>query len=184
MESAEEETLLLYVTSVLQACGLNWTELYLKSQLSDQLLEPFLYGEVDFFCNHPQFDQNLVFDCINEVLLEVIDHYFQVCPRVSFTKPMIRPIPSLKDAILEVWERVRWHLLLPMPLPRTLDKIVGKDMAKNENWMDLRPDAESIGFDMGDEILDDLIEEFTDEILSSYASSSAKIKESEVNISL
>lgn len=176
--------MLLYVTSVLRACGLNWNELYLKSQLSDQLLEPSLYGEVDFFCNHPQYDQNLVFDCINEVLLEVIDHYFRFCPRLSFTKPIIRPIPSLKDAIREVWELVRWHLLLPMPLPRSLDQIVRKDMAKGGNWMDLRPDTESIGFEMGDEILDDVIDDYVDESLQSlYASSFAEIKESGDNIS-
>ncbi|KAK4769798.1 hypothetical protein SAY87_030330 [Trapa incisa] len=182
-ESAEEETLLLYVTSVLQALGLNWTELYLKSQLSDQLLEPSLYGEVDFFCDHPQFNQNLVFDCINESLLEVIDHHFRLWPRVSFTKPMIRAIPSLKDAILEVWERVTWHLLLPMPQPRTLEQVVRKDMARNESWMDLRADSEGLGFDMSDEILDDLMEELSDESLHSlYASSSTGVIENEDNI--
>ncbi|XP_031398850.1 uncharacterized protein LOC116209370 [Punica granatum] len=180
----EEETLILYIRSVLRACGLNWNELYLKSQSSDELLEPSSYGEADFFCNCPQYDQNLVFDCINEVLLEVCDDYFRFCPRVSFVKPIIRPIPDLKDAIHEVWERVRWHLLL-MPQPQTLDQIVRRDMAKGDKWMDLRPDTESIGFETGDEILDDLIEDYVGESLESlYASSFAEVIESGDNTGL
>ncbi|KAK4746476.1 hypothetical protein SAY87_012788 [Trapa incisa] len=182
-ESAEEEGLLLYITSIMPACGFNWTELYLKSKLSDQLLEPSLYGDVGFFCDHPQLDQNLVLDCINEALLKVIDRYFQLCPRVSSTKAMIRAIPSLKDAILEVWERVNCHLLGSMPLPPTLDQVVRKDMARNESWMELRPDTEGLVFDMGGDILDDLTEEFADETLQNlHASSSMEIIENEDNI--
>lgn len=161
---------MLYVRSVLRACGPNWNELYLKSQSSDELLEPSFYGEVDFFCNHPQYDQNLVFDCINEVLLEMIDQYFRFCSLVSFIHPIIRPIPNLKAATCEVWKRVHWHLLLPMPLPRNLDQIVQKDM-KSEKWMDLRAGTDSIGFEMGDEILDDLIEDYVDEKMQSLHSS-------------
>lgn len=164
----EEEELWLYVMSVLQECGLNWNELYLKSQSSDQLLEPSLYSDTDFFSNHPWYDQSLVFNCINEVLLEVIDHYLRFCRWVSFVKLVIRPIPSSKDAIHEVWERVRWHLHLQKPLPQTLDQIVYMDMAKSEKWMDLRHDIESIGFEMGDEIFDDLIEDYIDESLPCF----------------
>lgn len=176
MGTEEGDILLLYVRSVLQACGLNWNELYLKSQSSLELLEPSFYGATDFFCNHPQYDQNLVFDCINEVLLEMIDHHFRFCPLLSFTKPIVRPIPDLKDATGEVWQQVYWHLL-PMPLPRTLDQIVHRDM-NSEKWMDLRAGTEGIGFEMSDKILDDLIEDCVDENMHSLrASNLAYIEE-------
>ncbi|KAK4748441.1 hypothetical protein SAY87_015027 [Trapa incisa] len=174
---SEEDILLLYVRSVLQACGLNWNELYLKSQSSFELLEPSSYGEIDFFSNHPQYDQDLVFDCINEILLVMIDDHFQFCPLLSFINPIIRPVPDLNRATGEVWQQVHYHIL-QMPLPRTLDQIVHRDM-KNENRMDLRACVEGIGFEMGDEILDDLIKDYVENLHSLHASILVNIEEKE-----
>lgn len=49
--------------------------------------------------------------------------------------------------------------MLPLPLPRTLEQIVRKDMARRGTWMDLGLDAETIGFDMGETILTELMED-------------------------
>ena len=64
----------------------------------------------------------------------------------------------MKNANREVWEGIYWHLL-PLPLPRTLDQIVRKDMSRMGTWMDLHFDADAIGVEMGEAILEDLMED-------------------------
>ncbi|XP_030457164.2 uncharacterized protein LOC115678027 isoform X1 [Syzygium oleosum] len=156
-----KEPLLGYVEAVLHASGLGRQEFYLRSELSDQLIEPSVFDEVDFFYDQLHFDQKLVFDCINEVLLEVCQHYFGCSPWVSFVKPSIKPVRDIRSAIYVVWEGVHWHLL-PLSPPSNLEQIVRKDMVKSGKWMDLRFDSESIGFEMGDAIFDELIDEIID----------------------
>lgn len=73
----------------------------------------------------------------------------------------------MKKVILKVWEGVCWHFL-PLPPPHTLDQIVGKDMARSGAWMDLRFDAETVGVELGEAILDELME---DTILSCVSES-------------
>ena len=90
--------------------------------------------------------------------MEVCWHYFGVSPWVSFVNPGIRPTPNMKKVILKVWEGVCWHVL-PLPPSHTLEPIVRKDMARNGTWMDLRLDAEIVGFEMGDTILAELMED-------------------------
>ncbi|GAV81725.1 DUF3741 domain-containing protein/DUF4378 domain-containing protein [Cephalotus follicularis] len=154
----DNEAIFEYVKSVLHASGFSWDELYMKSLSSYQLLDPSLTDQVEFLPNQLCYDQKLLFDCINEVLMEVCGHYIGCSHWVSFVKPQIRPIPCMKNAIREVWEGVVWYII-PLPLPRTLDQIVRKDLAKSGTWMDLRFDAESIGFEMEEAILDELMED-------------------------
>ncbi|KAI4303372.1 hypothetical protein MLD38_039013 [Melastoma candidum] len=59
-----------YVSMVLQAAGLKWSKHYLRSEHSDQLIDPSLFDRVDFSLDQLQCDQKLLFDCINEVLFE------------------------------------------------------------------------------------------------------------------
>ena len=154
----ENEVMFEYVKAVLQASGLNWDEFCVKYLTSDQLLDTSLFHEGEFFPNQLCHDRKLLFDCIDEVLREVCRHHFSFCPWVLFIKPSIKPVPNMKNAICEVWEGIYWHLL-PLPLPRTLDQIVRKDMSKMGTWMDLRFDADAIGIEMGEAILEDLMED-------------------------
>lgn len=154
----DKESIFGYVKAVMQASGLDWDEVCIKLLSTDQLLEPSLVYGVEFFSNQLCCEKKLLFDCINEVLVEVCQYYFGCSPWVSFIKPSIRPIPDMKNAILVVSKEVYWHLLQP-PLPRTLDQIIRKDMARTGTWLDVRFDAEVIGFDMGEAILEDLMED-------------------------
>ncbi|KAK6266038.1 hypothetical protein QUC31_016875 [Theobroma cacao] len=153
----DKESIFEHIKTVLQASSFNWDELYIRSLSSDQLLDPLLLDEVEYSPNQLCHDQKLLFDCINEVIMEVCGYYFG-SPGVSFVKPNIRPIPNMKNTIQEVWQGVYWHLL-PMPLPRTLDQIVRKDMSKTGTWMDLGLDTNCIGVEMGEAILEDLVED-------------------------
>ncbi|GMI71815.1 TON1 Recruiting Motif 15 [Hibiscus trionum] len=153
----DKELIFEHIKAVLQPSTFNWDELYIRSLSSELLLDPLLLDEVEYFPNQLCPDQKLLFDCINEILMEVCEYYFGSLG-VSFVKPNIRPIPNTKDTIQEVWQGVYWHLL-PMPQPRTLDQIVRKDMAKTGTWMDLRLETDCIGIEMGDTILEDLVED-------------------------
>ncbi|KAG6666860.1 uncharacterized protein LOC122309985 isoform X1 [Carya illinoinensis] len=154
----DKEFIFEYIKAVLQASGLNWNKICAKCLTSYQLLEPSLFDEVECFPNQLGYDQKLLFDCTDEVLHEVCQYYFGCCPWVSFMKPSIRPVPNMKKVIHEVWEGVYWHFL-PMPLPHTLDQIVKKDMARMGTWMDLHFDVDTIGIEMGEAILEDLIKD-------------------------
>ncbi|XP_043718994.1 uncharacterized protein LOC122666927 isoform X2 [Telopea speciosissima] len=148
-----------YVKAVLRISGLrNWDEFLEIWKYSDQLLDAPLFDEVEVLSGQLRKDQKLLFDCINEVLVEMYEHYFGCSPWVSFAKPNIRPIPVGENLIREVWEGIDFHLL-PQNQPLTLDRILQKDMAKAGKWMDLRFDIDIVGNEMRDIILEELTEE-------------------------
>ncbi|XP_050385347.1 uncharacterized protein LOC126801904 isoform X2 [Argentina anserina] len=151
-----------FVKEVTQASGFNWEDFCMKWLSSDQLIEPSLCDDLVFCPNSLCYDQRLLFDCINEVLVEVCGRYYGCFPWVSSVKSL-RPVPDMKTAIHEVWVEVYWHLL-PLPSPHTLDQIVAKDLSRTQAWMDLRFDTETFGTEMGEAILQDLIED----VISSY----------------
>ncbi|KAI4328792.1 hypothetical protein L6164_021121 [Bauhinia variegata] len=147
-----------YIKALLQASGLNSDKLWIKCLSSGEILDPTLFDQVEFLADQPCHDQKLLYDCINEVLMEVCCHYFGVSPWVSFVKPSIRPIPNMKKVILKVSEGVCWHFLPLLP-PHSLEQIVKKDMARSGAWMDLQLDAEVVGFEMGEVILQELMDD-------------------------
>lgn len=147
-----------YIEAVLQASGLTRDQLFVKCLSSDKILDPSSFDQVEFLPNRLCRDQKLLYDCINDVLMEVCCDYFGASPFVSFVNPGIKPTPNMKGVILKVWEGVCWHFL-PLPPPQTLDKIIGKDMDKSEAWMDLRFEAETVGYEISDVILAELMED-------------------------
>lgn len=147
-----------FIKAVLQMSASGLDEFFLMSLTSNQILDPSLLDEEEVYSFQLCHDQKLLLDCINEVLMEVCEHYFGCFSWASIIKANIRPIPNMKNTIREVWEGVHWHLL-PHPLPHTLDQIVKKDMVKTGTWMDLRFDAQSIGFEMSEVVLQELLED-------------------------
>ncbi|CAA7017354.1 unnamed protein product [Microthlaspi erraticum] len=154
--TSDKELVFKYVRDVLDAVDSDFEELYLKAQFSDQLLEPALISNIPFCPNQLCPDHELLFDCINEVLMELC-----CCPPwASSVTPRTRVFSTVKSIIHEVQEAVYWHLL-PLPLPHALDQIVTKDMAKSGNWLDIRCDIDSVGFETSELILEELLEELT-----------------------
>ncbi|KAL5727446.1 hypothetical protein ACHQM5_000641 [Ranunculus cassubicifolius] len=143
-----------YVSAILQASKVNWEELH----SSEFLIDPSLYDEINLISDPHYGDRKVLFDCINEVLGELYERYFGSSPWVGFVNRDIRPAPMGKSIIIEVWEGINWNLLPPL-MPRSLDQIIEKDMEKSRTWMDLRPDTESIGSEMVEFVVDELIEE-------------------------
>ncbi|CAI8607292.1 unnamed protein product [Vicia faba] len=166
----ENELICDYIEAVLQASGLTIDQLLIKCLSSDKMLDPSLFDQVELSPNHLCRDPKLLYDCINEILMEVCRDYFGASPFVSFVSPIIKPTPNMKTVISMVSEGVCWYLL-SVPPPHTLDKIVRKDMEKRGSWMDLRFGAETVGFEIGDAILAVLME---DTILGCVSNNDAK----------
>ncbi|MQL90722.1 hypothetical protein Taro_023335 [Colocasia esculenta] len=151
----DKECRLEYVRAVIEASGL------LQDLLSDRwhaspLLSPSLYDEVEYSSDEFPDDLRLLFDSINEVLEVLRDNFFSCTPWVSPAKSGVRPIPSREDFIKQVWKGVDQRF--PFQAPQTLEQIVGNDMDVIP-WMDLRSEIDNIGIDMGDAIIDDIMEE-------------------------
>ncbi|CAN6861029.1 unnamed protein product [Brassica oleracea] len=152
--TSDKELVFKYVKAVVDAVESDFEELYLKAQFSDQLLEPALISNIPFCPNQLCHDHELLFDCINEVIMELC-----CCPPwASFVTPRTRVFSTVKSIVHEVQEAVYWHLL-PLPLPHALDQIVRKDMAKAGNWLDIRCEIDCIGFETSELILEELLEE-------------------------
>uniref|UniRef100_A0A1J3CB03 Protein TRM32 n=1 Tax=Noccaea caerulescens TaxID=107243 RepID=A0A1J3CB03_NOCCA len=162
--TSDKELVFKYVRAVLDAVDSDFEELYLKAQFSDQLLEPALISNIPFCPNQLCPDHELLFDCINEVLMELCCYP----PWASSVTPRTRVFSTVKSIIQEVQEAVYWHLL-PLPLPHALDQIVRKDMSKAGNWLDIRCDTDFVGFQTSEVILEELLEELTLNCLNNTA---------------
>ncbi|XP_043689424.1 uncharacterized protein LOC122640329 [Telopea speciosissima] len=145
---------------VLQTSGLSWDKLLVRSRWhsSDQLLDTSFIDEVKILSGQLSDDRQLLLDCTDEVLLEAYNCSFGCSPWASFLKPIIRSLPVEENFIREVREGIDWHLLPQRP-HHTLDQIVRKDMRKANKWMDPKSNIETIGNEMGDTILGELIED-------------------------
>ena len=184
----ENKLIFDYIKAVLQASGFNMDQLWIKCLSSDQILDPSLFDQVEFFSDQLCDDKKLLFDCINEVLVEVCWQYLGILPRVSFVKPSIRPTPNMEKVTLKVWEGVCWYFL-PLPPPHTLDQIVRKDIARSSAWMDIRFDADTVGVETGEAILAELMEDTILSFMSENTGSESsqlqlelKEKESSINV--
>ncbi|KAJ9706477.1 hypothetical protein PVL29_001800 [Vitis rotundifolia] len=131
-----------YVREVTQAYGLNCDELLADRQSPMECW------------NDPKL---LLFDCINEVVLEVYDRYFRHLPWVSSIKPKIQPVPlTERDVVREIMEGVDARLLLQLS-PEVQHQ---RDVKKSGAWLDdIRTDVEDIVIDIVETSLEALIEE-------------------------
>ncbi|KAL0896327.1 hypothetical protein Bca101_080288 [Brassica carinata] len=151
----DKELALAYIQEVVKSSELNWEELLVRSFYLEQVLEEALVDDIEFYPTAFCTDKKILFDCINEVLMEFCGHDG---PWISFAKPAVRFGPDMENVAEVVQEEVYWHLI-PLPSPHTLDQIVRKDLARTGNWMDLSSDIGCIGSETGEIILDELLEE-------------------------
>ncbi|KAI4369882.1 hypothetical protein MLD38_018278 [Melastoma candidum] len=149
----DEDSVLDRVRALLQASDLKWEDIYLKSQSSGRLIKSPLLHDQHFFKD----DAELLVDCVNEALSEACACFIgRSC--LSLVKQRIKPLPCMNFTIHEVCREVKWHLS-PIPPPRSLEQIVGKDLSKQLSWMDLTIEGEGIGFEVCESILSELLQD-------------------------
>ncbi|ERM95013.1 uncharacterized protein LOC18422996 [Amborella trichopoda] len=148
-----------YVSDVLEASGFSKGGFQESWHSSDEPLDFSLFNEVAYpSCQIHEDQRHLIFDCINEVLVELYKRYFGYSLWFSLSRNNIRPIPTSKHVLEEVWTGIRWHLQSEI-LPNTLDSLSKRDLERREGWMDLGVDIEQLIIEIEEEIFEDLIDE-------------------------
>ncbi|KAF3788305.1 hypothetical protein EJ110_NYTH21193 [Nymphaea thermarum] len=90
----------------------------------NQTLHPSIFLLVDPTAE-VSVDQLLLFDCVNEVLLETLERSFGFCELVSFSRLNIRPFPIGERLLEEVRAGLNSRLAIHSNESPTLDHIVG-----------------------------------------------------------
>uniref|UniRef100_A0A6N2MI86 DUF4378 domain-containing protein n=1 Tax=Salix viminalis TaxID=40686 RepID=A0A6N2MI86_SALVM len=164
-----------YVRDVLELSGFNGPEFLgtwysLEQPLSPTLfkaLEAYLHKEPesssseDVACN---CDHLLMFDLINEELVEIYNSLLAYFPKLFSFTPRVSPLPRGKHVLEEVWKRISWYRKSRSGMEQSIEDIVARDWEKGDGWMKLRLDAEDAALDLEDMIFDELV----DEVLCSY----------------
>ncbi|KAK6137478.1 hypothetical protein DH2020_028783 [Rehmannia glutinosa] len=152
----EQDHLSQYVHSVLQASCLNWDQLSRIKFPPEELLDASLYDEVEFLLTDCYFDPKLLFDRINEVLLELYQSHFCSPPWPAYVKPKIRSSPLGELVLDEIMTGADFYLL-PRTEKRTLDQLVSKDVADCRSWLDVRFDTERIVTEISEDFMEESI---------------------------
>lgn len=147
-----------YVRDILKLSGFSGNEALGTWHSDDQPLDPLMYEEVegcllpDPDCSGHEEGENcshlLLFDLINEALMEIHERSYSYCPG-----------PAGHQVLKEVWSLIRWHMSPRPEVHQPVDRVVIKDLAKRDGWMNLKCDTECVGHELEDLIFDDILEE-------------------------
>ncbi|KAL4610507.1 hypothetical protein ACB092_08G055300 [Castanea dentata] len=159
-----------YVRDVLELSGFINNECLGEWYSLDQPLDPSLFKELEN-CLHPELesygenvsgncDHQLLYDLINDTLLEIYERSFTYFPRSFSFNCHIHPMPKGNYLLEEVWAKVSSYLILRPELDQSLNDVVARDMAKGDGWMNLQFDNECVALELEDLIFDELLEEF------------------------
>lgn len=158
-----------YVRDVLELSGFSGNETLGTWHADDQPLDPLLYeairgcifcdphcsGDQEVtYCNHP-----LLFDLINEVLMELYERSYSYCPRILSSLCHVRPMPVGHRVLKEVWANISWYLNYESGFDKPLDYVASRDLARSDGWMNLQFENECLGLELEELIFDDLLEE-------------------------
>ena len=158
-----------YVKDILELSGFSGDGLLGTWHSDHQPLNPLVYEEAKGClvfdpdccgnesggkCDHP-----LLFDLINEVLMEIYARSYSYYPFPLSHLSHISPMPIGQHVLREVWGLISWYLSLRNEVDQTLGQVVGSDLAKGGWWMNLQFDCECVGLELEDLIFEDLLEE-------------------------
>jgi len=99
----------------------------------------------------------LVFDLINEALLEIHSKTYTYCPHPLTYGSKVSPMPLGSRLLQQVWDIVNMYLSWKPEV--SLDDVVTHDLGKGNCWMNLQGDAEIVGIELQDLLVDDLLDE-------------------------
>ncbi|XP_056841743.1 uncharacterized protein LOC130494923 [Raphanus sativus] len=157
---AKGEAVFEYVKAVLDAIDSSWEEMYLKTEFSDQILNPALFSNIPFYPSQlcaAKHDHELLFDSINELIFE----FCRFPQWLSFVKPRTQVWSfSGDESIVHEVQKEVYCRLFPLQFADSVDQIIREDMDKRGNWwLDVRCEVECIGFETSELILDELLEQ-------------------------
>lgn len=173
----EKQLDLIYVKNVLVASGFTRVKDFSGWYLPNNPLDPSLFEKIENYCGYggelgkseaeeSKWQRQLLFDCVNEVLLEILGPFINHHPWVRSTKLNLRKISSGKQLLRETWAAINHYRYTQSENCNTLENIVGKDLAKEGLWMQLQNDVEIVACELERAIYSDLIEETIFDLVS------------------
>lgn len=164
----KDEAEFQYVRDILMKSGFSGDELLGEWYSPTQPVDPSLFEEAECSCYEldptgyePDMTLNhmLLFDLINEVLLEIYHNTFTYCPWLSRFDSRVRPMPAGYHVLEEVWATISHHLSSQLQQDQTVENIVARDFVKDDGWMSIQHETEYVGLELEYLILDDLLAE-------------------------
>ncbi|KAK1422562.1 hypothetical protein QVD17_17845 [Tagetes erecta] len=101
----------------------------------------------------------LIFDLINEALLEIHSKTYTYCPHPLTYGSKVTPMPVGCRVLEQVWDIVNMYLTWKPEEAASLDDVVTHDLGKGNCWMNLQGDAEIVGIQVEELLMDDLLDE-------------------------
>ncbi|XP_010543308.1 PREDICTED: uncharacterized protein LOC104816274 isoform X2 [Tarenaya hassleriana] len=168
---AEDRADFNYVRDILEISGFRTKESLSTWNSDYQPLDPLVYEEVTTGCmlEDPECWGNeeggncyhlLLFDLINEVLIEIYERSYYYSPMPLSSLCRIHPMPAGYSVLKDVWIRISGYLRWKPIEGQPLDQLVSRDLSKSDGWMNLQFDSECVGLEVEDLIFDQLLEEF------------------------
>ncbi|KAL6496220.1 hypothetical protein OROGR_029478 [Orobanche gracilis] len=159
-----------YVKDILDLSGFTRDELLGKWHTAEHPVDPSVFDEVEEGClvSQPECSGNdeggtcdhlLLFDLINEVLLDIHERSFYYWPVPLTARSRIHQMPKGYRVLEEVWAEISWLLGWRPEIDQSIDDGVSRDLGRHDRWMNLQTDAEFVGIEVEDLIFDDLLEE-------------------------
>uniref|UniRef100_A0A7N0TV98 DUF4378 domain-containing protein n=1 Tax=Kalanchoe fedtschenkoi TaxID=63787 RepID=A0A7N0TV98_KALFE len=160
---SRDEVEFKYVKNVLDLAGLSRNHPQESWHASDQPVDPAVYEEVQGCTEEGgSYNHLILFDLINEVLMDMYEKSFSYCPVPLSSLCRLRSMPTGDRVLIEVWSNISCYFSSRPLLDDTLDYVVGRDLAKSSGWMNLQFDTECVGLELEDMIFDDLLDESFD----------------------
>ncbi|RDY03165.1 Protein TRM32, partial [Mucuna pruriens] len=157
-----------YVKYVLEISGLTGKECLSAWHTSDNPVDPLLYEEMEGdpdFCSYGgsgQCNHHVLFDLINETLLELSGRSYCCCPKpLSSSLSHTHPIPKGCHTLHQVWTHISKSLCLRSKAGQTIDNHVSRDQERRDGWVNLHLFDQCVGLELEDLIFRDLLEEIT-----------------------
>ncbi|XP_011089461.1 protein TRM32 isoform X2 [Sesamum indicum] len=162
---------LYYVRHLLHQSGIAGDLSDVTWHTSDQLFSPKLFEKVEACWPHerdqltglPDFygcwHHRMLFDLVDEVLLEVYDMSLPYYPKPLSSSCHVRPFPMGSHIIEEVSTRAGMLLNLKPDEKQSLDCIAAHDLYHDRSWMNLQLESECVALDVEEMMFNELLEE-------------------------
>ncbi|PIN07602.1 hypothetical protein CDL12_19838 [Handroanthus impetiginosus] len=158
-----------YVKDVLELSGFSRDEILGEWHSAERPLNPLVFEEVEgCLVSQPECSGNeeggscdhlLLFDLINEVLLDIYEKSFCYWPMPLTNRSHMHQMPRGHHVLETVWAEISRFLSFRPETDQGIDDAVKQDLGKNDGWMNLQLDGECVGLEVEDLIFDDLLEE-------------------------
>ncbi|KAG4145417.1 hypothetical protein ERO13_D05G096000v2 [Gossypium hirsutum] len=152
-----------YVKDILELSGFSQNK-GLQTWFSlDQPLDPSVFNELErlgstFYEVGSNCDHQLVFDLVNEALLEINGMSPEYFPNPFSFNSRISLVPKGNNVVQQVWTKVSKNLASQPQHDQSLDDIIARDLDKPA-WMNLQADSEFVALELEDLVFHELLDE-------------------------